>query len=522
MPSRVITVLAKASGAMSARQIAAELGVERHLVNKELFRLLNEGLARKSSEPESKAPFWRATDSKPRRDLHRWQREALEAWEAHGCRGLLEAVTGSGKTRFAFEAVRLLEAKSKVHRTVVVVPTITLMDQWYEEALKFYDSGAASVGRRGDGHRDDFSIPGRRMLIATRNGASRYVDEILSFAKSNNSPTLLIADEVHRLLYAEQYGRVLDFPFTYTLGMSATLDTKEDARVGKLFFEFTFKDAIEAKIIPEFDLIQVRTALSASEGSYYERLTDQFSDLLVVLKARYVRELEGVDEANPDSSLLTRLGRIHRWSPDRDIERLFAVTFRRAAISHTCAAKIRLAQDLGKFFMQQSGRGKRIFFFERIESTEDVAAAVDEDTGIQTSFEQVAGEVQGENTGVWCETLQSKLKSTERRNILAGFRSSPAAVLLCCRMLDEGLNIPEIDVAVLVSSSQSKRQRVQRVGRALRKSRHGTRPLIISFFVAETTDANTIQHDKELFSAVARICQVNADGLLDKLKEFPQ
>jgi RNA polymerase primary sigma factor len=89
-------------------------------------------------------------------------------------------------------------------------------------------------------------------------------------------------------------------------------------------------------------------------------------------------------------------------------------------------------------------------------------------------------------------------------------------------MLDEGLNIPEIDVAVLVSSSQSKRQRVQRVGRALRKSRHGTRPLIISFFVAETTDANTIQHDRELFSAVARICQVNADGLLDKLKEFPQ
>ena len=42
--------------------------------------------------------------------------------------------------------------------------------------------------------------------------------------------------------------------------------------------------------------------------------------------------------------------------------------------------------------MQQSGRGKRIFFFERIESTEDVAAAVDEDTGIQPSFEQVAGE----------------------------------------------------------------------------------------------------------------------------------
>ena len=59
MPSHVLTVLEKASGTMTARQIAAELGVERHLVNKELFRLLNEGLARKSSEPESKAPFWR-------------------------------------------------------------------------------------------------------------------------------------------------------------------------------------------------------------------------------------------------------------------------------------------------------------------------------------------------------------------------------------------------------------------------------------------------------------------------------
>ncbi len=530
----------------TARQIAAELRVEKSEVNSLLYRLFHAGFVEKLNAGSESAPLWRATtrpsvpplagaDERPSQTveheggsavsaqtgLYRWQEDALDKWRTEGYRGMVEAVTGSGKTRLALEAAkRLRKAINQRLYTVVVVPTITLMDQWYSETEKFFGTDQQYlIGRLGDGHQDDFSRPRCSMIIAVAPSAANHVNNLLAFARNGNVQTLIIADEVHRLIYAEQHGRVLDYPFTYTLGMSATLDKERDDRIGRRFYRFTFEDAKRDGIIPDFDLVQVAVSLNSQERREYEQLTDQLQDQFKLVKGLYATELKGIDEVKLEWRLLRELSRIQRRTSDPQIGRLFGQLFRRAAISHKCEQKIQLAKQLGHFFIHQQGRGKRIFFFERIQSAVEIEDTV-EDRSVTDSFQEVADTLHAIDPDAWCKTVQSGLNTKDRRRILDEFRSSAVATLLCCRMLDEGLNVPEIDVAVLVSSSQTKRQRIQRIGRALRRSSEGKRPLVISFYVSETTDANTIKYDHELFAGVATIHSVSKESLINHVQEL--
>jgi superfamily II DNA or RNA helicase len=521
MQDRVFLLLKESPEPLTAREIASKLNSTRTDVNAALYSFLNQGIVRKICHTSGSAPFWcvlpgpsgpqvRRIQRRPKPTteppLYRWQKEAFEKWRDTGYRGMLEAVTGSGKTRFALDAAsRLCDATDQHLFILVVVPTITLMDQWYDEAVDFFREDQRNlIGRRGDGHHDNFSKPGRQLIIAVKNSAAKHVHELLSFTSNAGAKTLLIADEVHRLLYAEQHGKVLDFPFDYTLGMSATLPPKREHRLGDCFYRFTFEDAKREGTVPSFDLVQISVTLNGRERSEYDDLTQQIHDQMEWVKRRYRNELGDALDDDSDDRLLRELGWIHRCNFDPQIERLFGCIFQRSAISHKCEQKLNLATQLGAFLMAQPGRGKRIFFFERIESAESARKKIVEDGSVTDSWKEIARRLHECDPDAWCKTMQSGLKSSERRQILEEFRSRPSATLLCCRMLDEGLNVPEIDVAVLVSSSQTKRQRIQRIGRALRKTPTGKQPLIISFHVSETTDANTIRYDEELFSGVAK------------------
>lgn len=84
--------------------------------------------------------------------LRAWQVEAFDAWRAAGHRGIVEAVTGTGKTRVGIAA--MVAARSMQQQIFVVVPTIDPLEQWFTETKQLLPS--VSVGRRGNGHKDDF------------------------------------------------------------------------------------------------------------------------------------------------------------------------------------------------------------------------------------------------------------------------------------------------------------------------------------------------------------------------------
>jgi superfamily II DNA or RNA helicase len=148
-------------------------------------------------------------------------------------------------------------------------------------------------------------------------------------------------------------------------------------------------------------------------------------------------------------------------------------------------------------------RRKVIVFFERIASAEDGAAILELEAA--KIFQDAIATV-----GLWTGVLHSELKDVERRRVIDEFRSNARGVLFVCRMLDEGFDVPDVDAAVLVASTKSKRQRVQRIGRVLRRGDGQKQPVVLTLFCEQTTDQFVVAADRELFGEDTTIETVTA------------
>jgi hypothetical protein len=67
----------------------------------------------------------------------------------------------------------------------------------------------------------------------------------------------------------------------------------------------------------------------------------------------------------------------------------------------------------------------------------------------------------------------SEMEPGARRNALEAYKDGEANILLSCKALDEGLNVPDTDAGIIVSATAGIRQRIQRLGRVLRLSPAG-------------------------------------------------
>jgi superfamily II DNA or RNA helicase len=150
-------------------------------------------------------------------ELRKWQIEALGAWEEAGCCGIVEAVTGAGKTRLAMAAIaRELKLGGKV---AVIVPSRELQRQWEREMHIHFES--ADIGLMGNGNSD--SLVENDILIAVVNSASQN-----DLGLIDGESGLLVVDECHRL-GAEKFQHALKEVFLSRLGLSATRERTDGA-----------------------------------------------------------------------------------------------------------------------------------------------------------------------------------------------------------------------------------------------------------------------------------------------------
>jgi RNA polymerase primary sigma factor len=519
----VRTVLAATGQPLTAGRIAAELTAQGFTrvttteVNSYLYMALSNGTVCKVGIAGLKAPGWKLSetsreqmglspkpDSEPKQEdkppalsLYRWQQEALGIWESHHHRGMIEAVTGSGKTRLAFAAWDRLRQTVKPLNTLVVVPTIPLMNQWYDSFQALFPD--RRIGRIGDKYRDDFSKA--TICVAVINSAIIRVENLLKHCRSGPTKSLLIADECHRYIDAPVFSEIRRFPFDHVMALSATIDPFEVRGYGKIIYSYSFADAVRDELVPRFDLLNVTVPLTKGEQENYEELTERIGDQIQQVKLMFEDQLRGV----PDEWFFRKLKQLllrPDGTEEPSIKYLFGLLFRRTKIVYTAQHKMRLAKEISQLLLNQ-GRKKMIAFFERIQSAEDVR----EDLAVETA-EQLKQEL-AMVCPTWCRVLHSGLPQDERQSVLGEFRMNGASALLTCRVLDEGLDVPQIDAALLVASTQSRRQRIQRIGRALRKGDGNKRPLVITLHVPGTTDGNVTADDTELFGEAAEIHRVS-------------
>ncbi|MFA5468047.1 MAG: DEAD/DEAH box helicase [Sphaerochaetaceae bacterium] len=398
------------------------------------------------------------------RALYQWQRECITAWRENGGRGIVQVVTGGGKTLMAITAAKELDQALKGSLVVkIVVPTTFLVDQW-QSALQSCGIARSDIGTYYSKNKDKKPYKYKIYVI----NSARYVlaREILAHL-SENGKILLIADECHHYGSVENR-KIFDFLGAtngcyYTLGLSATpqgsyFETVLKPALGSLVYRYSFKEAVKHRIVTTYALFYVDVEFSDKEQDDYEALSRRIS-----LALRKGEQQDYIAKKGSEVEFFHRLALLCKHS-DLTIatwaQSLLALLYKRSAILYLAKNRVLATLTLVKRLSKQS---KIIIFGERIEQGDELF------TLLNREYPHKVGR------------YHSAMGPTARQFELKQFRDNQSRILISCRALDEGFDLPQADVGIILSSSTTERQKTQRLGRILRPD--GTKRFATLYYI---------------------------------------
>lgn len=228
--------------------------------------------------------------------LNAWQIDCRDKWLRAGLVGTAKVVTGAGKTILALGITQNLQNEIDPDlRVAIVVPTIVLLNQWYDRITQHSNLPATAVGRIGGGFNDDFADP-HRIVIAVLDSAQIKLPQIVR-AAGIEGHLLLIVDECHHA-GAPEMRRVLSTPRAYSLGLSATPERLSDdesaesfdesilgKQLGRIVFELTLDEALKLGIVPAYTIRHYGLRLTQDERLEYDKLSRAIVDARKDLKS---------------------------------------------------------------------------------------------------------------------------------------------------------------------------------------------------------------------------------------------
>ncbi len=433
--------------------------------------------AKKEPENEQlrpKAAIWSLSDSVI---LYDWQKNCIENWFKAAGKGTVKVVTGAGKTILALAILqRLQNQKEQNLHVAIVVPTIVLMDQWYEEINEKTNIPPELIGRLGGGYTDDFE-KGCKILLCVINSAQEKLPKMVD-ACGCKDDLLLIVDECHRA-GASVMSNVLKTERKYSLGLSATPERENDAwsfdedecadnscqidnlenydesllgkELGQIIYEMTLDDAFKIGILPPYEIHHYGIPLSLNERQRYDRITKEIKDIKDKLwKLAFSQNIFSDRDFNRWCNMYSDNGEASK------AKRLYLskIRERKSLLYKADSRREAVVALLNKEFLKNPD-AQAILFHENIDEAMNLWAEFD-----KTNIDAVP-----EN---------SKLSDNTRKNSIRLFRQGTAKVLVSVRSLIEGFNVPSADIGIVVASSTSARQRIQTLGRLLRKHKTKT------------------------------------------------
>ena len=457
---------------------------------------------------------------------HRWQSEALRCWIEAGGRGVLQVVTGAGKTFLALLTIEQLLRDHPKLRVSVLVPTKVLMYQWVTELVRVLGVPPDHIGLRGDGHKDTFGR-GYRIVVNIINSAILN-DQLEKDAGSlrPNTPHLLIADECHRYR-GREFRRAFNAPYDFSIGLSATPgkshqasagDGTEDSddpllsSLGPVVYDYTYPQAKSDGVVQAFAVHYIGVDLSKSERHQYEIYSKGIRAALKKIRQRYGPRLEAIG-----GSFFARLHLILHGDerPDPAISKyLQAVRKRKELVYRARNRKWAYLDIISRHTVRNEGAEDRIIVFdERIENVEEIVAPVDRRKGgegdpLGRQIDRQLGNLffspvfrpvmyhSGRSNPIWNEVS------------MEFFRAGLVNVMLSVKALVEGIDVPAANVGIIRASSSSVRQRVQTTGRILRLAAgKDTSAQLYVIYVRDTTDERIFHGtdwDRQLGSSEVR------------------
>lgn len=367
--------------------------------------------------------------------LRDYQKQALDAWVANDKRGVIVLPTGSGKTVVGIKAISLQNTP-----TLVIAPTLDLVDQWRSRLKEEF---RVDVGIIGGGEREIEAL-----TVSTYDSAYIHADRL------GNKFGLIIFDEVHHLP-AEGYRSIAEmFASPYRMGLTATFEREDGLHtelkrlVGGKVFERRVKDLTGYYLSP-FKLERIVVELAASEKKEYEKSQKAFSDYLINshLTIRSPADFQ---------KIVMRSGR------DPEARRALLARNKAREIAFNSVSKMdKLSEILERH------KDGRVFIF--------------------TEHNKLVHRISSQ---FLIPSITYRTAGDERSETLNKFRSGVYKAVVTSKVLDEGIDVPDADVGIVLSGTGSEREFIQRLGRILRK-KEGKEAVLYEIVSAKTSETGT-------------------------------
>jgi len=371
------------------------------------------------------------------REPRPYQSEALAAWKAQQGRGVVVLPTGAGKTWVACLAI-----DDKRRSTLVVAPTLDLVRQWYDVLRTTF---GVPVGVIGGGEYDV-----RSLTVSTYDSAHLHMEHL------GDRFGLVVFDECHHLpgpAYALA-ARACVAPFR--LGLTATPERADgrhadfDELVGPIVYRKDIVDLSHAGgYLAPYETVRLTVELGPEDRQAHDEARGIYRDFVV---------RNGIRMSSPTgwSDFVIRAAR------SEDGRRAMAAYRRQRDIAFAAPAKL----DYVGLLLDRHRDDRTLLF------TQDNATAYE----ISRRF--------------LVPIITHETRVRERSEIIAGLAEGGYGAIVTSKVLNEGVDIPDAAVAIVVSGSASVREHVQRLGRVLR-AREGKRALLYELVTAKTTETYT-------------------------------
>jgi len=361
--------------------------------------------------------------------LREWQEAAFPLWWERK-RGIVKVVTGGGKTVFAIHCLKKYLEENSNNSIFIVVPSIALLDQWYEGLQLSFKNNEIALNGGGE-HLNKLS----KITISTIDSVKNIIEYF------DASKTLLIVDECHKI-GTEKRGETLTNHWHATLGLSATPERDYDDNfyiiirkiLGDIIFDYDYIDAREDEVIVNFKLLYAYAAMTNSEEAEYKKFTKSIQRRAATIGGNNMNDYP-----------------------------LKMLIFNRARMVKNSINRIPFGIEL----LQKYKRDSWIVFTENKKQAKEFNSIIN-------------------SKGYKSAIYNTDLDTSEREENLNNFKNGNLNVLVSCTALDEGFDMPEADGAMILSASSSKRQRIQRMGRVLRITANKQNALIVTVYSSKT------------------------------------
>ncbi len=377
-------------------------------------------------------------------ELRDYQQHAIQNWEKSSRRGCVILPTGAGKTAVGIQAIQKVNAS-----TIIVVPTIDLMEQWSANLSKYLSTNNQNqqgipIGKLGGGEDNLQAI-----TVAT------YDSAYLRAPSIGNQFKLIVFDEVHHLPAPGYRSIGEQFIAPYRLGLTATIEREDELHelipylAGGVVFRLGSQELSDQKHLAEYTIDRIQVALTAEEQKEYDTNNTKF--------------LTNLRRLGFSAPSMHNLKRLIMMSNRNNIAREALLARNKAnEIALNSSAKIDELQKI----LRQNKDTKTIIFTQNNKMVYDLSGRF------------------------LIPHITYKTIKEERQDVLEGFKSGRYNVVVTSKVLDEGVDVPDAELGIIMSGTGSGRELIQRLGRILRPKQDGRKARLVELISKHTRETN--------------------------------